>query len=911
MQFSYIIYTKVTFLSIVFTKKIQNALDIAEILLYNKVITQTGVKNMKKLIAILLALIMTLSLVACGNDGKDEKPDNNKTPGTNEDGDGEDDENPGDEIPDEEDNKDEIDNEKVENPASPESYGLGNYIATVTVSKVVYNIFDNGAVVYDCSCPKDVIEIPEKIEYLMLSDGTAISAVEDDCEECADQIVGEKKSTTVKVVGEAAFYNVGASEIKLPDTITSFEENSFRNAVSLTKINFPKSLKKIGDKAFAFSGLKSVNIESEIEYGAYVYYACYALDTATTDSGLTALPVGVFACCKNLTKVTLANTLTEVADEAFFCCYNLKTVAIPASVLSVGNKAFYCCKALTAITVPDSVTAIGDLAFYNCISAESIDLGAGVVSLGDFALYGCEKLGSIVIPETTTTIGNGVFGALTIEAIIIPANIEIIPAMAFINSKKLADITIEGNITGVLDKAFSNTALESFTFPASVAGNIGTYVFENCKNLKSVKFDCTVEKLSSGIFSGCVALTDVEIPDGVTAIEAYAFNNCSALADISIPLSVTSLGTYAFNGCALIEEIDISKTNISEIGTYAFAGCAAITSMTIPAGIAKIPSNLFNGCSSLKSVEFLGDVTEIASKGFAGCEALEKVTVSEALTTIGTDAFRDCKNLKEINLGEGLTTIERAAFYNCPNLTSLYIGKSVTSIGGYAIGFVDNPDMEEPDGSQPVVNENFVATGYYGTQFQVFVESFKDINGNIINQKGLGRVGDSAFEDFEYQIVGKIQFTETVTNEETGEDEIVIIEKDAVKIVKYKGSDADVVVPVSFDLADLYVVEIAADAFKGNANLVSVKLPTWLTTVGNEAFADCAALTTVQFLATSYTLPEDAEEGAIAGALTVGTDVFKNSPEVTVYAPAGSYVVTEAKNLGWNVVTGNPPVAAE
>ena len=911
MQFSHIVYIKVTVLSIVFSKKILNSLDINEILLYNKMITHTGVKNMKKLIAILLVLVMTLSLFACGDGKKDEKPDNNnETPDIGE-NDGGENNNEGSDLPGEEDGNDEIENEVVENPASPESYGLGGYIATVTVSKIVYQIFEDGAVVFDSTCPKDVIEIPEQIEYTKLADGSIVAVPVEGCTDCGDIIVGEKNTTTVKIVGYAAFYNTSASEIKLPETITSIEDNAFRNAVSLTKVNFPASLAKIGDKAFAFTGFTSVNIESEIEYGTYVYYACDALTAATTDSGIKVLPAGVFACCKNLSEVTLASTITEIADDAFFCCYNLEAITIPANTVSIGNKSFYCCKALGEIEVPGTVKTIGSSAFYNCESAEKITLGNSVVSLGDFALYGCKGLTSITVPSSVKTLGKGVFGALSVSAITLPSGIDIIPEMTFINSKNLKDITIKGRITGILDKAFSGTAIESFTVPASVAGNIGTYAFENCKALRSFRFDCKLEKLATGIFSGCTALKDIKIPSGVASIEDYAFNKCSSLTDLAIPKSVTAIGSYAFNGCTLVKQLDISATNIETIGTYAFAGCATITSMTLPKGITVIPSNLFDGCSSLKSVKFLGDVTEISAKGFAGCAALEKVTVSNALTTIGTDAFRGCTNLREVNLGEGVTKIERAAFYNCPNLTSLYIGKSVTSIGGYAVGFVDSPDMKEGDKAQPLVNENFVATGYFGTTFEAYVESFKDVNGNVIKMNGLGRIGDSAFEDFEYEVVGKIEISELVRNQETGEDELVMVERDAVKIVKYNGKDADVVVPASFGRVDLFVVEIADNAFSGNKNVVSVKLPTWIAAIGNEAFANCVNLKTVQFVATSYTLPEDAEEGAVAGELAVGADVFKNSPDVTVYAPSGSYVALNGTTLGWNVKTGAPPVSQE
>ncbi len=877
MQFSYIVYIKITFLSIVFTKKNQNSLDRIDLLLYNKVITQIGVKTMKKLIAILLALVLTLSLFACKKDDGKDKGDN-KEPTTEEPVTGEEDVGPT--IPGEEDGKEDIDKEQVKNPASPEAYGLGDYLTSVTVDGIVYQIFANGAVVYDyVGNAKSAIEVPKTVEYTV-----------DD----------SKKTADVKVIGEAAFYSVTASEIKLPEGITSIEINAFRNCENLAEFAFPKTVKKVGDKAFAFSGLKSVNIESEITYGEYVYYACQSLASATVDGGIKNLSKGIFACCKSLTSAKLADSLTEIAEEAFFCCYKLTNVTIPSGVTAIGNKAFYCCKAFTSIVVPANVKTLGEQSFYNCVKAEAVALGGSLETIEAFALYGCKSLKSIAIPESVDTLGDGAFGELTLTEITIPAGITVIPAMLFINSENLRTVNIVGDVTEVLDRAFSGTYIESLVVKASVE-TFGTYVFENCKNLKLVTFECDIKTLPAGTFAGCESITSIQLPVNLKAINDYAFDGCEAISELDFPSSIETLGKSVFNNCTNISEIDLTKTAVATVGEFAFSGCTKIKNMTIPAGMTVIPASLFSGCSSLESVDILGDLVEISAKAFMGCEKLKTVAIPDSLTTIGLEAFRNCLSLNSIELGDGIRTIKRSAFYNCPELKELYIGPRVTEIGGYAFGFIETPgNMDEKD-PQPLVNKDFVATGYYGApcKFEMFVGSFTDVNGDKIAHKTLGRLGDSAFEDFTYEIIGKITFTEKVVDEKTKEEEIIVTERDAVRITGYKGNDINIVVPVSFRLDDLYVTEIADGVFKGK-DAKTIKVPSWITTIGDDAFADCSSLIAVEFAATGYTLPEDAEKDEIAGPLTLGENLFSGAPDYfVVVGPKGSYIESAAKTNSW------------
>ena len=178
------------------------------------------------------------------------------------------------------------------------------------------------------------------------------------------------------------------------------------------------------------------------------------------------------------------------------------------------------------------------------------------------------------------------------------------------------------------------------------------------------------------------------------------------------------------------------------------------------------------------------------------------------------------------------------------------------------------------------------------------------MNGEGIAFVGIGIIGEITeenFSDYEYEIIedGIVVGEETVIDEETGEENTVPVTKDAVKIIKYNGSATIVVIPAAFGIDDLYVIEIADGAFKNNATLETVYIPKWIKTVGNEAFAGCEALKEIIFENTAYTLPEDAPEGSVAGELTIGEDVLKDSPNAVVYAASGSYVSTVAKDLGW------------
>ena len=122
-----------------------------------------------------------------------------------------------------------------------------------------------------------------------------------------------------------------ATEITIPNSVTSIERCCFVGCTSLTKIMIPDSVTSIGSAAF-FSG---------------------------------------FPYCVNLTEITIPDSVTSIGNVAFGYCKSLTKITIPNSVESIGDSAFLNCSALTEITIPDSVTSIRSHTFYNCTAPVS------------------------------------------------------------------------------------------------------------------------------------------------------------------------------------------------------------------------------------------------------------------------------------------------------------------------------------------------------------------------------------------------------------------------------------------------------------------------------------------------------------------------------------------------------------
>lgn len=135
--------------------------------------------------------------------------------------------------------------------------------------------------------------------------------------------------------------------VVLPEGLEEIEFGAFALCISLREINIPKSVRKIGGKAF---------------------YGCA------------------------FSRIDLPEGITQIEEHTFCGCEKLNSIAIPAGVTRIGELAFQYCTALEKVVIPDGVTEIGSYAFFGCTGLRRISIPRSVISIGENAFGECPNL---------------------------------------------------------------------------------------------------------------------------------------------------------------------------------------------------------------------------------------------------------------------------------------------------------------------------------------------------------------------------------------------------------------------------------------------------------------------------------------------------------------------------------------
>lgn len=276
--------------------------------------------------------------------------------------------------------------------------------------------------------------------------------------------------------------------------------------------------------------------------------------------------------------------------------YNLKTVVLP-DLYKDYNFSLMGCRDLTTAKMPDNLEKIGNNTFKDCSSLVDISLSPTITSIGEYAFSGCSSLTEIQIPVNVTYIGQYAFyGCSSLKGINVPTDFVNISASTFENCANLQYFFNYNYIESIGDRAFAGCSKLSWIANLLLGTpSIGTYVFENCKSLKSVRVPENIKTLPLGMFKGCSSLSSIALPQYLLSIDDYAFDGCSSLVDIKLPIYLNSLGYRALADCSKLTSLDL-PSSLQNIGSYAFAGCNAME--RIDANMAapiKASQSTFNG----------------------------------------------------------------------------------------------------------------------------------------------------------------------------------------------------------------------------------------------------------------------------------------------------------------------------
>jgi len=167
--------------------------------------------------------------------------------------------------------------------------------------------------------------------------------------------------------------------------------------------------------------------------------------------------------------------------------------------------------------------------------------------------------------------------------------------------------------------------------------------------------------------------TDIEIPGIVTSIGTNVFEECSELKSVVIPGNVAAIGGYAFFNCNL--ERILFANGLVDIGEFAFGSCDQLHGVTFPNTLKTVGTRAFYNCAGLTCIDIPASLKDIAQEAFAGCTKLNSLALPDTLESIGSSAFRYCRMLTSITIPAGVTRIETGAFSDCSGLYSVtYLG---------------------------------------------------------------------------------------------------------------------------------------------------------------------------------------------------------------------------------------------
>lgn len=280
---------------------------------------------------------------------------------------------------------------------------------------------------------------------------------------------------------------------------------------------------------------------------------------------------------------------------------------------------------------------------------------------------------------------------------------------------------------------------------------------------------------------------------------------------MKVPKSLTSFGTGVFGGVT---------------GNNSTATTSLTTIDLSATQVTSLPDNLFQGCTSLSNVKLPSGLTQIGLNAFAGATSLKTIDIPAGLTTLGGSAFSG-SGLTTIDLSATkVTTIQGGTFENAAGLTEVKLPSGVTQIQTRAFA---NSGLTALDLSTTALTS--IANGVFANTANLT---------NLTVPKSLREINSS-------------------DNDSNG-----------VMNATFYGSAI-----TSLDLSQTQMTAIKASTFNGAEKLTTVKLPSTVTLIEQNAFKGTTLLKTLTQEAPAQTPSETPAPGRATGTNQLASTLKK------------------------------------
>lgn len=505
--------------------------------------------------------------------------------------------------------------------------------------------------------------------------------------------------------GYSAFYNQPKlAKVTFSSTVTEIPAYLFYKNVAMTLTDLPK-VKTIGKSAFEeCSKLTTLNLGQDLmTVGDRAFYNCTNVTKLTFPDAITTIGDEAFYNCSSVTEVTVGSKLKSIGTSAFQKCGSFTAILLPDNFTTMGASAFEDCKKLTVAKLGNSLTAVPEKAFKNCISLSEMTVPATSVSIGDQAFYNDAALAVITMNEGLKTIGNEVFWNNSgVRTFTIPGTVTSIGTNSFygctstsvlrfkdgegtltLNSKntrsrKIDDITTNSNYTDRCYDYFYDCPIKTLYL-----GRDLKYDYSNGTSICDyINGEWEYKRRASAPFINSTTLQRVTIGPKVTFLYNHLFHNCDKITTIDIPASIAKIYGNAFDDCSSLTATtfhDATNNHTLTLGDYAFRNCATLPEVTFPRQLLSVGNYTYAQCPLLKTLTFPAMLESIGNYAFAECTGLTQLT------------FKDSGKSVKLGYGarsnSGTSYLDNMPLFGNSSLTYLYIGRNINYTAGEKYGY--------------------------------------------------------------------------------------------------------------------------------------------------------------------------------------------------------------------------------
>ena len=169
-------------------------------------------------------------------------------------------------------------------------------------------------------------------------------------------------------VGDRTFYNCSnMASVELADGITSITGGAFEKCTSLTSLALPNSLEKFGGNAFkGCTGLTGELVipDSVREIKNWAFMSCTSISSVSIGKNVESISESAFEKCQSLKSITFKGKTKTIGPKAFRET-SLTSLTLPDGLETIEPNAFYGIATLSGmLVIPDSVTKIENQAFW-------------------------------------------------------------------------------------------------------------------------------------------------------------------------------------------------------------------------------------------------------------------------------------------------------------------------------------------------------------------------------------------------------------------------------------------------------------------------------------------------------------------------------------------------------------------